>query len=190
METFNKEMSMKLHRLIMLASVFALSASVMLFADDNSMNGPAMTAPAMGGDSSMSGSNAGSADSMMAPNTMNADPKVGSMLRFAPSAAHKVIFTDLKTAQSFAAKGPAVLFFAADWCPYCQADLKDINENGARLSPDITVVVVNYDKESSLKARYGVTEQDTYVQIDAMGNRVTAWNSGGVDIINKRVVRM
>ncbi|HUX13359.1 MAG TPA: thioredoxin family protein [Spirochaetia bacterium] len=187
---------MKFHRLIIVASMFAFSASATLFADDNSMNGPAMTGPAMSGDSSMSGSNTGSADSMMAPNTMSApdtmsaDPKVGSMLRFAPSAAHKVIFTDLKTAESFAANGPTLLFFAADWCPYCQADLRDINQNGAMLSRDITVVVVNYDKESSLKAKYGVTQQDTYVQIDTMGNRLTAWNSGGVDVINKRVVRM
>jgi hypothetical protein len=36
----------------------------------------------------------------------------------------------------------AVLLFAADWCPYCQADLKDINANGSRLG-GVTIVVVD-----------------------------------------------
>jgi len=127
---------------------------------------------------------------MMQNNTMTADPQVGHMLRYAASAAHKVIFTDLKSAEAYAEKGPTVLFFAADWCPYCQADLRDINQNGAQLDSDITIVVVDYDKAKDLEAKYGVTAQDTYVQINPMGSKVTIWNGGGVDVINKRVVRM
>jgi thiol-disulfide isomerase/thioredoxin len=108
----------------------------------------------------------------------------GSMME----AGRKVIYTDLAAAQALAAKAPTVLFFAADWCPYCQADLRDINANGARLG-DITIVVADYDKERQLERQYGVTAQDTFVQIDARGAKVTAWNGGGVDGILARIKR-
>jgi len=82
----------------------------------------------------------------------------------------------------------AVLLFAADWCPYCQADLKDINANGSRLG-DVTIVVVDYDKERELEKLYAVTAQDTFVQIDSRGARLVAWNGGGVDGILSHVKR-
>ena len=125
---------------------------------------------------------------MMQSGTMNADPKVGAELRFARSTGTKVIYTDLDAAKALAAKAPTVLFFAADWCPYCQADLKEINADGARLG-NITIVVVDYDKERKLEKTYAVTVQDTFVQIDAAGTRLAAWNSGGVDGILAHVKR-
>jgi len=188
---------------------FTLSITVVLallgttaWADDNMMTAPAMSgSSSMSGTSTMTQSNSLSgAGSMTQPNTMSgqaaqgsapmADPKVGNELRYAPSAAHKVIFTNIAAAETYAANGPAVLFFAADWCPYCQADLTDINEHGAMLGKDITIVVVNYDTAHSLEARYGVTVQDTFVQIDRNGTMITAWNGGGVDGINSHVMRM
>ncbi len=130
----------------------------------------------------------GGTGSMMSSNTMSSDPKVGSELRFATSTGHKVIFTNIEAAKTLAAKGPTILFFAADWCPYCQADLKDINANGSRLG-NITIVVADYDKERELERTYGVTVQDTFVQIDSTGARLVAWNGGGVDGIISRVKR-
>ncbi len=135
-----------------------------------------------------SAGSSGGTGSMMSSNTMSADPKVGNELRFAMSTGHKVIFTDIEAAEALAAKTPTVLFFAADWCPYCQADLKEINANGSRLG-DITIVVANYDNERELEKTYGVTVQDTFVQIDSMGARLAAWNGGGVDGILSRVKR-
>ena len=135
-----------------------------------------------------SAGSSGGTGSMMSSNTMSADPKVGSDLRFAMSTGHKVIFTDIEAAKALAAKGPTVLFFSADWCPLCQADLKEINANGSRLG-DITIVVVNYDKERELEKTYGVTVQDTFVQIDSTGARLVGWNGGGVDGILSRVKR-
>jgi hypothetical protein len=52
---------------------------------------------------------------------------------------------------------------------------------------NITIVVVDYDKERELERTYGVTVQDTFVQISAEGARLAAWNSGGVDGILTRV---
>ncbi|HUI71149.1 MAG TPA: thioredoxin family protein [Spirochaetia bacterium] len=175
----------------------------------------AATAQGMSGSSSGSGSDngtmmapadKGSADSMMAqPNSMSngsmmedmsyatlkkegklADTRMGMQLRMAKSTGMKVAYTNFMSAEKVAAKGPTVLFFAADWCPNCQADLKDINANGSKLG-DITVVVVDYDKSSDLKKKYGITAQDTFVQIGPMGEKVAIWNGGGVDGIVAKV---
>ena len=135
-----------------------------------------------------SGTSSGGTGSMMQSNTPMADPAVGAALRSAPSSGSKILYTDLAAAEALAAKAPTVLFFAADWCPLCQADLKDINANGSRLG-SIHIVVVDYDKEKDLETTYGVTVQDTFVQIDPSGMRLAAWNGGGVDGILARVKR-
>lgn len=81
-----------------------------------------------------------------------------------------------------------LIALAADWCPTCRVALNDINANGARMN-QITLVVVDYDKAADLKAKYGVTSQHTYVQIDARGGKLAIWNGGGVDDIVKNVKR-
>ncbi len=141
------------------------------------------------GQSMMSTSNSnGNSTTMMSANPMKADPRVGNQLRYAPSSGTKVIFTTLDAAQAIAAKHPTVLFFAADWCPYCQADLRDINANGDRLG-EVAIVVADYDKTAELKAKYGITVQNTYVQIDANGKQKAVWVGGGVDGILSHLVR-
>ena len=130
------------------------------------------------------------ATNMMSAKPISADPAMGNQLRYAESSGTKVIFTTLEAAESLAAKQPTVLFFAADWCPYCQADLKDINANGRRLG-NVAIVVADYDKATELKAKYGITVQDTFVQIDASGMQKAVWRGGGagVDDILSHVVR-
>jgi len=119
---------------------------------------------------------------------MSAQATDESSPRFAKSTGKKVIFSNLPDAKALAGKGPTVLFFAADWCPTCRVALKDINANGARMK-EITVVVVDYHKAADLKAKYGVTSQHTYVQIDGQGEKLAIWNGGGVDGIVKNVKR-
>ena len=64
---------------------------------------------------------------------------------------------------------PALLFFYASWCGYCQAKdglLKTMyGENEFALS----VYKVDYDTAEDLKERYGVFQQDTVVRIDESG---------------------
>jgi thiol-disulfide isomerase/thioredoxin len=168
----------------------ALAAAVLLASSLAFGQSMMKSSTGSGGTGSMmkSGAASGGTGSMTLTNTPTADPAVGAELRAAPSTGHKVLYTDLAAAKALAAKGPTVLFFAADWCPYCQADLKDINANGRKLK-DITIVVVDYDKERELERTYGVTVQDTFVQIDGSGARLSAWNSGGVDGILARTQR-
>lgn len=83
-----------------------------------------------------------------------------------------------------AAKGRTVVFFFASWCPNCRATVTELNARWADVNPDLTLVIADYDKETALKSRYGVTYQDTFVLLDAKGEGVKSWNSGGVDGLN------
>jgi thiol-disulfide isomerase/thioredoxin len=174
---------------------FAIVAITVAFSTNLFAQDKMMGADGQGGAGTMmSPPAAGSTDSMMRTTGtdkggMAADPRTGNMLRTAGSTGHKVLFSTLDAAEALAAKGPTVLMFAADWCPICQADLKDINANGSRLG-SITIVVVDYDKAAELKSRYGITVQHTYVQIDAEGKKLAIWSGGGVDGILSHVDRM
>ena len=166
-----------------MVSAFAVAAAG-AFAQSGTMMAPAAGAGgAAGGMMSDSPQKAGT---MMAEDPAKSE---GAMLRQAMGTGHKVAFTDLAAARKLAEKGPVVLFFAADWCPDCRADLKDINANGSRLS-DVTVVVADYDKTADVKMMYGIAYQHSYVQIDAKGKALAAWSGGGVEGILKHVVRM
>lgn len=85
---------------------------------------------------------------------------------------------------SLAAEGKTVVFFYAAWCPNCRATIAELNARWAEVNPDLTVVIADYDKETALKGKFGVTYQDTFVLLDAQGNSVRSWNAGGVDGLN------
>lgn len=60
-----------------------------------------------------------------------------------------------------------VYFFHANWCPDCRATEESLTKDGV---PDgLTVVKVDYDTATDLKAKYGVTQQHTFVLIDKDG---------------------
>ncbi len=84
-------------------------------------------------------------------------------------------------------EGDVVLFFRASWCPTCKALDSDIKANMSKIPAGLTILDVNYDTETALKQKYGVTYQHTLVQVDAQGNLITKW-SGGLalsDLVSK-----
>jgi len=83
-----------------------------------------------------------------------------------------------------AAKGTTVVFFYAAWCPNCRATVTELNARWDEVNPGLTLVIADYDKEQALKARFGVTYQDTFVLLDQDGKGVELWNSGGVNGLN------
>jgi len=89
----------------------------------------------------------------------------------------------LATAQAEGKK--PVLFFWAAWCPYCKAANEEFNANLGNIPSDVVLLKINYDTESALKTKYGITYQHTFVQVDANGNQVTKWSGGGInELIN------
>jgi thiol-disulfide isomerase/thioredoxin len=124
------------------------------------------------------------------PKTGSAGLMEGTMMMSGPikGTGGKVMFTTLAAARESAGKGPVVLFFSAVWCPTCRAALEEIDAQPAGLG-DITVVVVDYDKDKELKKQYKIVYQHTFVQIDTAGEKIALWNGGGIETIHKQVIR-
>lgn len=82
-----------------------------------------------------------------------------------------------------AESGKVVLFFHASWCPTCRALNGDIEKNLSAIPGGTTILKTDYDKETELKKKYGVTYQHTLVQVDKDGNMIKKW-SGGLKLEN------
>lgn len=106
-------------------------------------------------------------------NTQNQD--LGFSERF-------VAFSDDNLKKATENDGKAIVFFHAGWCPMCQAAEKDFRENFDEVPSDVTILKTDYDTSTELKAKYGITMQDTWVQVDKEGTEITKWNSGGEGI--------
>lgn len=66
-----------------------------------------------------------------------------------------------------------VYFFHASWCPDCRTTDQALSRQG--VPPGLTVVKVDFDNSSELRSMYGVTQQHTFVQVDVMGKKLSAW---------------
>lgn len=90
---------------------------------------------------------------------------------------HMGMFTDYSPELlANAEAGDVVLFFHAPWCPTCRTLANDINKNLSSIPKGVTILKVDYDTESELKQKYGVTYQHTLVQVDSDGNMITKWS--------------
>ncbi|MSR71236.1 MAG: thioredoxin [Candidatus Taylorbacteria bacterium] len=69
-----------------------------------------------------------------------------------------------------------VLFFKANWCPSCRAVDASIKANLSNIPSSLTILDVNYDNSASLKKKYGVTYQHTFVQVDKDGKSIKKWS--------------
>jgi len=91
-----------------------------------------------------------------------------------------------KVAQA-ATDGKAVLFFHANWCPTCRALNSNIESNLSKIPSGVTIFKTDYDTQTALKKKYGITYQHTMVQVDAEGNQITKWSGSPTlnDLISK-----
>ncbi len=72
--------------------------------------------------------------------------------------------------------GDVVLFFHASWCPSCRGLSADIEANMSSIPEGVSILKVDYDKETELKKKYAVTYQHTLVQVDKDGNLIKKWS--------------
>jgi len=68
-----------------------------------------------------------------------------------------------------------VLFFNANWCSTCKIARDNIESNLDSIPSNLAIVVVDFDSETDLRKKYGVTIQHTFVQIDSDGNQIAKW---------------
>lgn len=78
-----------------------------------------------------------------------------------------------------------VLFFHAPWCPYCRAADEVFRDRVQDIPKNVVILKTDYDSNSELKKKYGVTYQHTFVQVDSTGLLITKWNGGDLDNLNK-----
>ncbi len=72
--------------------------------------------------------------------------------------------------------GDVVLFFHASWCPSCRGLNSSIEGNLTSIPGSVSILKTDYDKETELKKKYGVTYQHTLVQVDKDGNMIKKWS--------------
>lgn len=75
-----------------------------------------------------------------------------------------------------AENGDVVLFFHASWCPSCRGLNADIEKNIGSIPAGVTILKTDYDTQTELKKKYGVTYQHTLVQVDKDGNMLKKWS--------------
>jgi len=122
---------------LLLLSVAAFAQDgTMMKADDSAPDGAMMK-----GDTMMKGDSMMKADSVPDPSAYDVKG-LGKQV---------VAFTTEKDAWQLAKSQTVVYFFAATWCPTCQATYKDLKANFTKLPAGLTVVFVNYDKATDLK---------------------------------------
>lgn len=86
-----------------------------------------------------------------------------------------------------------VLFFFASWCPLCKPADAEFREKMSEIPAGVTVIRVNYNDpetdqaEKDLAAKYGVTYQHTFVQINENGEAITKWNGGKLAELLKNI---
>ncbi|RJR28219.1 thioredoxin [Candidatus Microgenomates bacterium] len=81
-----------------------------------------------------------------------------------------------------------VYFFAASWCPTCQAANAEFLSNLDKIPDDVVIFITNYDEEIELKAKYYITYQHTFVQVDANGNEIAKWTGGDVNELLENII--
>jgi thioredoxin 1 len=84
-----------------------------------------------------------------------------------------------KVAFDKAAGQKRVLFFAATWCPSCRSADKDINANLKTIPATVMIFKADYDLQTELKTKYGITHQHTFVYVDKTGKAIKTWSGGG-----------
>ena len=74
-----------------------------------------------------------------------------------------------------------IFFFHAAWCPTCKVANENLTINAQKIPDDVIVFKTDYDTETDLKNKYGITYQHTFVQVDADGNELSKWNGGDIE---------
>ncbi len=85
------------------------------------------------------------------------------------------------------ASGNIVLFFYASWSPSGINTDKDIVSKKDKLPKDLTILRVNFDDAEAMKQQYGITDQQTFVQVTNTGELIKKWRGANTleDIIQQ-----
>ena len=116
---------------------------------------------------------------------MSADPMDISAYNLKGLGPQVVAFTTEMAAWDLARTKTVIYFFAATWCPDCQATYRDLKTAYKNIPSNVVLVFVNYDKALDLRTKYGITAQHTFVVVggDGMAKKTWAGTDSVADIV-------
>jgi thiol-disulfide isomerase/thioredoxin len=82
---------------------------------------------------------------------------------------------------------PVVLYAHADWCTTCNKFQKDIKASMTDFPEGAVMYKFDYDKETALKAAYGVTTQTSFIFFDANGENPEVLVAPALDTIAEKL---
>lgn len=131
-----------------------------------------------------------SADASMTPTSstpMSSTPPADSVSGDAMAPGAYLTLAEYKSQMASRDGSKVVYFFHASWCLDCRATEKSIAADG--VPAGLTVVKLDFDKETDLKKKYGVTVQHTFVQVGPGGEQLAKWSgsTSGADIKSKTI---
>jgi thiol-disulfide isomerase/thioredoxin len=142
---------------------------------------PSSEAPSASPTASSASPAASSPAASPSPNESSSAPK--------PTTGAYVDYDAWQADQAAFAGTDVVLFFAASWCPTCRRADANLTGDPASIPAGLTIVKTDYDSQTELKQRYGVTVQHTFVQVDEQGEALAKWTgSETADQIAGKVV--
>ena len=124
----------------------------------------------------------------------SASTAAGSAASTSPSAGSETMLpgayltkAEYESQMTSRASTKVVYFFHASWCPDCKQTEESLTKDG--VPAGLTVVKVDYDTATDLKEKYGITQQHTFVQVDASGGQLAKWSGthSGAEIKAKTV---
>ena len=83
------------------------------------------------------------------------------------------LYSEAAVAASTADK--KILFFHATWCPSCKVTDADLKDSLADIPPNVAIFKTDYDTETALRQKHGVTLQHSYVLLDENGGTAKRW---------------
>lgn len=125
-----------------------------------------------------------SSDTMMKDDTKDSMSKDDDAM--AKNGAY-VTLTDYNANSAKYANSTKVYFFHAPWCPSCKAVEAEIEADPSKIPQGVTLIKTDFDTETKLRQKYGVTIQHTFVQVDEQGNQVAKWSAESLDAVIRGV---
>jgi thiol-disulfide isomerase/thioredoxin len=92
-----------------------------------------------------------------------------------------ITLADFKKDMSKYKDNAKIYFFHATWCPVCQSVNKAIEADPSKIPAGATIIKTDFDKETELRQKYGVTYQYTFVQVDNDGNQIKKWSASNLN---------
>ena len=117
-------------------------------------------------------------DAMMKDDGHAMDSEEGSMMQESKT---YVTLAEYEANKASYADKTKVYFFHASWCPTCQGIDKEINADPTKIPSSAVFIKTDFDEETTLRQKYGVTTQYTFVQVDNDGNEVAQWSASSLD---------